>query len=57
MAGLVLARSGRIPATGEQVAVEGGVTLEVAEASSRSVRAVRIHPPPAGEGFRDGEAI
>ncbi len=57
VAGLVLARSGRIPAAGERVAVEGGVTLEVAEASPSSVRAVRIHPPAADEGFRNGEAI
>ncbi|HEU4383092.1 MAG TPA: hemolysin family protein [Anaeromyxobacteraceae bacterium] len=57
VAGLVLSRSGRIPAAGERVDVEGGVTLEVAEASPRSVRAVRIHPPSTGEGFEQGEAI
>jgi putative hemolysin len=57
VAGLVLARSGRIPAAGERVVLEGGVTLEVADASPRRVRTVRIHPPSGAEGFQDGEAI
>lgn len=58
VAGLVLARCGRIPAAGERVPLEGGVTLEVADASPRRVRSVRIHGPAStGKGFEQGEAI
>ncbi|HET6922353.1 MAG TPA: transporter associated domain-containing protein, partial [Anaeromyxobacteraceae bacterium] len=57
VAGLVLARSGRIPAAGERVVLEGGVTLEVADASPRRVRTVRLHLRSGAEGFQHGEAI
>lgn len=51
IAGLCLALSGRIPSTGESLAVPNGMVLEVVDASPRRVRAVRLRPPlgPAPE--------
>lgn len=50
VAGLVIARAGRIPAPGERVVTEDGVTLEVVEATPRRVRSVRIRRPVPVEG-------
>lgn len=44
IAGLCIAIAGKIPATGETVAVPGGMRLEIVDASPRVVRSVRIHP-------------
>ena len=55
VAGLCLALSGRIPAAGERIAIEGGVVLEVAEATPRRVRQVRIHAAGRGEPQGPGE--
>lgn len=40
---------GRIPKKGERLVAPEGSVLEIAEASPRRVRAVRIHLPPLGE--------
>lgn len=45
VAGLCLELAGRIPRKGERLLAPGGVELEVAEASAKRVRAVRIHLP------------
>ncbi|MFZ5479232.1 MAG: hemolysin family protein [Myxococcota bacterium] len=42
VAGLVIALGGRIPAPGERVTTEEGITLEVVESTPRRVRTVRI---------------
>jgi putative hemolysin len=42
LAGYVLSLSGRMPKTGEKFTVDGGVTLEVVEASQRRVRTLRV---------------
>ncbi|GMU62532.1 MAG: hemolysin [Myxococcaceae bacterium] len=47
VAGLCLSLAQRIPARGERLTTKDGVTLEVVDASARSVRAVRIRPAPA----------
>lgn len=49
MAGLALYLAGRIPAVGERFPLEGGLSLEIVEASPRRVRIVRLHRPPATE--------
>lgn len=46
IAGLCLALARKIPAKGERLPTEGGVVLEVVDASPRRVRAVRLHLPP-----------
>ncbi len=54
--GLVAARLGRIPVSGDVVQVDG-VTLRVVEAGPRAARRVEISvaPPPAAEPGADGE--
>lgn len=47
LAGLCIVLAGHIPKNGEVVAVPGGVTLEVVEASPRRVKVVRVRRPPA----------
>ncbi len=42
LAGYVLSLSGRMPRIGEKFAVPGGLTLEVADASQRRVRTLRV---------------
>lgn len=42
IAGLCLSLARRIPATGETLTTDGGLVLEIAEASPRRVRAVRL---------------
>lgn len=49
MAGLALYLAGRIPAVGERFPLEGGLTLEIVEASPRRVRVVRLHRPASLE--------
>jgi putative hemolysin len=48
IAGLCVALARRIPAVGDRVTLPNGVVLEVADATARRVRSVRIHPhePP-----------
>lgn len=48
IAGLCLARSGRIPACGDVLSLDGGVTVEIVDASPRRIRAVRVRPAPLG---------
>lgn len=45
VAGLCLELAGRIPAAGEHFSTPGGARIEIVEATARSVRAVRLHPP------------
>jgi putative hemolysin len=45
LAGLCIVLAGHIPKTGEVIAVPGGVTLEVVEASERRVKQVRVRRP------------
>lgn len=47
LAGLCLELSGRIPITGDRLTTEGGVVLEVVNASPRQVKRVRVLAPPA----------
>jgi putative hemolysin len=47
IAGLCLSLAGRIPAKGEQLTIEGGLVLEVVDASPRRIRTVRIRLPSA----------
>ena len=47
LAGLCLALAGRIPVAGATFTLPSGATLEVTDASSRRVRAVRVRPPSA----------
>lgn len=49
IAGLVLARSGRIPGAGESLRLPNGVTIEVVEGSPRRIRTVRVRPPKTDE--------
>lgn len=44
--GLCIALAGAIPRTGDRLETADHILLEVAEASPRRVRLVRIHPPP-----------
>lgn len=46
IAGLCIALAGLIPESGARLTTENGIDLEVADASPRRVRSVRIHPPP-----------
>ncbi|MBI2373471.1 MAG: HlyC/CorC family transporter [Deltaproteobacteria bacterium] len=46
IAGLCLSLAGRIPSVGERFPLPSGLTLEVAEATARGIRAIRIHLPP-----------
>ncbi|AKT37250.1 hemolysin family protein [Chondromyces crocatus] len=48
MAGLCLEVAGRIPTVGERFTAEGGVELEIVDASPRHVRTVRVRLPAAG---------
>jgi putative hemolysin len=49
--GLCLSLAGAIPTAGMRFTLADGTVLEVADASVRRVKQVRIHPPPpAGEG-------
>lgn len=52
IAGLALQVAGRIPVTGEKFTLEDGTVLEIAEASSRQIQAVRLRvaPAPVDEG-------
>jgi putative hemolysin len=43
IAGLVLATAGRLPSIGEKFEVVPGIALEVADASPRRIRMVRVH--------------
>jgi putative hemolysin len=45
VAGLCLTIASRIPEAGERLITEGGVILEIVDASPRRVRSVRIRPP------------
>jgi putative hemolysin len=45
LAGLCIVLAGHIPKTGDVIAVPGGVTLEVVEASARRVKQVRVRRP------------
>ena len=59
LAGLVLARAGRIPAVGETFTLDDGTSLEVVEATPRLVRSVRVCPRKRegeGEAERDGRS-
>jgi len=47
VAGLVLARAGRMPTAGESFALDDGVVLEVLDATPRRIRTVRVRPPAA----------
>lgn len=52
IAGLCIALAGRIPAGGEKITLQTGVVAEVADASPRRIRSVRIHvtePQPGHE--------
>ncbi len=44
LAGLCIEQAGRIPATGQRLALSDGSALEVLDASPRKVRLVRLHP-------------
>lgn len=46
IAGLCLELAGRIPASGEHLRAPDGTTLEIADASTRQIRAVRIRTAP-----------
>lgn len=48
MGGLCVGLAGRIPKKGEHIAVPNGPTLEIADASPRRVRAVRVRLPSDG---------
>lgn len=50
VAGLYLSVSGKIPAVGESVELDGGIVLEVVEASPRRIRTVRIRKTPPSSG-------
>jgi putative hemolysin len=52
IAGLVLTLAGRLPATGETFELAHGISLEVADASPRRIRMVRVraHSPVAQNG-------
>ncbi|MEO8185200.1 MAG: hemolysin family protein [Deltaproteobacteria bacterium] len=45
VAGLSMARAGRVPSMGEVFPLESGFVLEMVDVSPRRVRAVRIRPP------------
>ena len=47
VAGLVLARAGRMPSAGESFTLDDGVVLEVLDASPRRIRTIRVRPPAA----------
>jgi putative hemolysin len=53
VAGLCLAMAGRIPATGDRIALANGLTLEIVDATPRRVRTVRVHPAPPREAGED----
>jgi putative hemolysin len=46
LGGLCLSLAGAIPPAGARFTLGDGTVLEVAEASARRVKQVRIHPPP-----------
>ncbi len=50
VAGLCLARAGRIPGSGDRLSLPGGVVLEIVDASPRRARTVRVHAPCRGAG-------
>jgi putative hemolysin len=50
MAGLCLELAGRIPQTGEQLDTPDGSTIEIVDATPRTIRAVRVRPPPRDSG-------
>jgi len=43
-----------VPLPGEQVAIDGGVTLVVEKTAGRRLLSVRIKPPTAPNGSRPG---
>jgi putative hemolysin len=45
VAGLAVGLAGRIPPAGERLALPGGWTLEVLDASPRRVKRIRLIPP------------
>jgi putative hemolysin len=45
LAGLCLARAGKIPNAGERLSLPGGVVLEIVDATPRRIRAVRVRSP------------
>jgi len=47
IAGLCIALAERIPMTGDRFVLSNGGALEIADASARRVRTVRVHPPAA----------
>ena len=53
VAGLCLELAGRIPAIGERFLTPCGAELEIVDASARSVRTVRIHPPAVTSPLED----
>lgn len=53
--GLCVALRGWIPRAGERFALDGGVVLEVVEATPRRVLTVRVRPPPPAEAAAPGE--
>lgn len=55
VAGLCLATAGRIPAPGERIPIEGGLVLEVVDATPRRVRTVRVHSARADEEAEAGD--
>jgi putative hemolysin len=54
IAGLTLSVAGRVPATGQKFTLPSGIVLEIAEASLRRVRTVRVRVPPAPPGAAEG---
>lgn len=54
MAGLCIKLAGGIPNRGARLAANDGVVLVVLDATVRTVRRVRILPPPDGPDFSDG---
>ncbi len=47
LAGLCIVLAGHIPKSGDVIAVPGGASLEVVEASARRVKLVRVRRPSA----------